>query len=84
MAYSNTITTPSTATATACTPGDVAGPGAHVRIEDLWYRYPGRDVASWTLQGIDLALRARRQGVTHLHAHFASASGRVAYIAAAL
>ncbi|WP_156818503.1 ABC transporter ATP-binding protein [Cyanobium gracile] len=60
MAYSNTITTPSTATATATavTPGDVAGPGAHVRIEDLWYRYPGRDVASWTLQGIDLVLGA--------------------------
>lgn len=36
------------------------------------------------LQGIDLALRARRQGVAHLHAHFASASGRVAYIAAVL
>ncbi|KAF0652603.1 spermidine/putrescine ABC transporter ATPase [Cyanobium sp. Copco_Reservoir_LC18] len=58
MAYSNTITTPSTATATARTPGDGAGPGAHVRIEDLWYRYPGRDVASWTLQGIDLVLGA--------------------------
>lgn len=62
MAYSNTIVTtiatPSTAAATAFTPGDVTGPGAHVRIEDLWYRYPGRDVSAWTLQGIDLALGA--------------------------
>ncbi|WP_286196040.1 ABC transporter ATP-binding protein [Synechococcus sp. CCAP 1479/9] len=62
MAYSNTIVTtivtPSTAAATALTPGDVTGPGAHVRIEDLWYRYPGRDVSTWTLQGIDLVLGA--------------------------
>ncbi|MCP9838497.1 ABC transporter ATP-binding protein [Cyanobium sp. N.Huapi 1H5] len=36
----------------------MTGPGAHVRIEDLWYRYPGRDVSAWTLQGIDLALGA--------------------------
>jgi glycosyltransferase involved in cell wall biosynthesis len=36
------------------------------------------------LQGIDLALRARRLGITHLHAHFASASGRVAHIASVL
>lgn len=36
------------------------------------------------LQGVDLALRARRQGIEHLHAHFASASARVAYVASAL
>jgi len=57
--------TPATAAATpsATAAGTVshageAGPGAHVRIEDLWYRYPGRDVSAWTLQGIDLALVA--------------------------
>ena len=69
IARSNTITKPSAtpataaaalsaaATATAANSGD-AGPGAHVRIEDLWYRYPGRDVSAWTLQGIDLVLGA--------------------------
>ncbi|MBD2549261.1 ABC transporter ATP-binding protein [Microcystis elabens FACHB-917] len=57
--------TPATAAATpsATAAGTVshageAGHGAHVRIEDLWYRYPGRDVSAWTLQGIDLALVA--------------------------
>jgi glycosyltransferase involved in cell wall biosynthesis len=36
------------------------------------------------LQGINLALHARRHGIEHLHAHFASASGRVAHIASTL
>ncbi|WP_254962885.1 MULTISPECIES: ABC transporter ATP-binding protein [unclassified Cyanobium] len=58
MASSTTIASPSaTPAATASTPADVA-PRDHVRIEDLWYRYPGRDVSSWTLKGIDLVLGA--------------------------
>ena len=58
MASSTTIASPSaTSATTASTPADVA-PRNHVRIEDLWYRYPGRDVASWTLKGIDLVLGA--------------------------
>ncbi|WP_254950259.1 MULTISPECIES: ABC transporter ATP-binding protein [unclassified Cyanobium] len=53
-----TIATPSaTPATTVSTPVDVA-PRDHVRIEDLWYRYPGRDVSSWTLKGIELVLGA--------------------------
>jgi len=33
-------------------------------------------------QGLWLALEARRRGITHLHAHFANAAGRVARLAA--
>lgn len=36
------------------------------------------------VQGIDLALRVRRLGIEHLHAHFASSPARVAYVAAVL
>lgn len=36
------------------------------------------------LQGVELALAARAAGITHLHAHFASAQARVARIASAL
>lgn len=36
------------------------------------------------LQGIALAMEVRRRGLNHLHAHFASAPGRVAYIASVL
>jgi len=31
--------------------------GEHVRLHDLWHRYPGAGEAEWTLAGIDLALR---------------------------
>ena len=41
---------------------------------------PGDEVA----QGVELARQARRDSITHLHAHFASLAGRVAWIAAAL
>ena len=30
----------------------------HVRLVDLWYRYPGRDPSGWTLRGIELELGA--------------------------
>lgn len=36
------------------------------------------------VQGMELALRARREGITHLHAHFASLAARVARVASAL
>ena len=26
----------------------------HVRVSDLWYRYPGTAPEAWTLRGIDL------------------------------
>ena len=29
----------------------------HVRVSDLWYRYPGTAPEAWTLRGIDLRLR---------------------------
>ncbi len=65
MASFTTIATPSatpsaTAPTTASSTGDIAGlaPRDHVRIEDLWYRYPGRGAPSWTLRGIDLVLGA--------------------------
>ena len=61
MASLTTIATPSaTPVTTACSTGEITGlvPRDHVRIEDLWYRYPGRDVQSWTLKGIDLVLGA--------------------------
>ncbi|WP_254217229.1 ABC transporter ATP-binding protein [Synechococcus sp. CCY 9618] len=47
-----------TSTAAATPPGDVtAGPRRdHVRLHDLWYRYPGREPSAWTLRGIDLEL----------------------------
>ncbi|MDM7953794.1 MAG: ABC transporter ATP-binding protein [Cyanobium sp. CZS 25K] len=61
MASSITSATPSI-TAAASLSGIGAGAGLcpphHVRIEDLWYRYPGRDVSAWTLKGIDLVLGA--------------------------
>ena len=41
---------------------------------------PGDVVA----QGVELARQARRDSITHLHAHFASLAGRVAWIASAL
>ena len=41
---------------------------------------PGDEVA----QGVELARQARRDSITHLHAHFASLAGRVAWIASAL
>ena len=41
---------------------------------------PADDVA----QGIALALAAREDGITHLHAHFASLAGRTAWIASSL
>ena len=31
-------------------------PHDHVRLQDVWYRYRGRDAAAWTLRGIDLGL----------------------------
>jgi iron(III) transport system ATP-binding protein len=31
--------------------------GDHVRLQDLWHRYPGAGEGEWTLAGIDLALR---------------------------
>jgi glycosyltransferase involved in cell wall biosynthesis len=40
--------------------------------------------ATDALQGIDLAVAARRRGIEHLHAHFASVAARVAYVASAL
>lgn len=40
--------------------------------------------ASDVVQGVDLALRARADGLTHLHAHFANAAARVAHVASAL
>ena len=36
------------------------------------------------IQGIDLAVAATRQGITHLHAHFASLAARVSRVASAL
>ena len=30
---------------------------AHLRLENLWHRYPGSAAEAWTLQGIDLALQ---------------------------
>ncbi|KEF41383.1 MAG: sugar ABC transporter [Cyanobium sp. CACIAM 14] len=41
-------------------PAEASSAGArdHVRLQDLWYRYPGRDVQAWTLRGIDLVLAA--------------------------
>jgi glycosyltransferase involved in cell wall biosynthesis len=36
------------------------------------------------VQGMELAVRARREGITHLHAHFASMAARVARVASAL
>ena len=41
---------------------------------------PGEDVA----QGVALAQQVRADGVTHLHAHFASLAGRTAWIASRL
>ena len=41
---------------------------------------PGDEVA----QGVELARQARRDSITHLHAHFASLAGRVTWIASAL
>lgn len=41
---------------------------------------PGDEV----VQGITLARAVRRDGITHLHAHFASLAGRVAWIASRL
>lgn len=41
---------------------------------------PGEDVA----QGVELARQARRDSITHLHAHFASLAGRVTWVASAL
>lgn len=41
---------------------------------------PADDVA----QGIALALAAREDGITHLHAHFASLAGRMAWLASRL
>ncbi|WP_254991698.1 ABC transporter ATP-binding protein [Cyanobium sp. N5-Cardenillas] len=65
MASSTTIATPAatpaaTAATTASSTGELTGraPRDHVRIDDLWYRYPGRDVSGWTLKGIDLVLGA--------------------------
>ncbi len=61
MASSTTIATPaSTAATTASSTGEITGlaPPDHVRIDDLWYRYPGRDAPAWTLRGIDLVLGA--------------------------
>ncbi|MGA8046330.1 MAG: glycosyltransferase [Dermatophilaceae bacterium] len=40
--------------------------------------------ATDALQGIDLAVAARRHGIEHLHAHFASVAARVAYVASVL
>lgn len=40
--------------------------------------------ASDVVQGIDLALRVQAEGITHLHAHFASLAARVAMVAAGL
>ncbi|HLS41569.1 MAG TPA: glycosyltransferase [Ornithinicoccus sp.] len=39
---------------------------------------------SEAVQGMELAVRARREGITHLHAHFASMAARVARVASAL
>lgn len=36
------------------------------------------------VQGVDLALRARDEGITHLHAHFGSLAARVACVASGL
>jgi glycosyltransferase involved in cell wall biosynthesis len=36
------------------------------------------------VQGVELAVQARRAGITHLHAHFASLAARVARVASAL
>jgi iron(III) transport system ATP-binding protein len=41
--------------ATPAAPDDRDPPQAHVRIEDLWHRYPGSG-GDWVLQGIDLDL----------------------------
>jgi iron(III) transport system ATP-binding protein len=41
--------------ATPAAPDDRDLPQAHVRIEDLWHRYPGSG-GDWVLQGIDLDL----------------------------
>ncbi|WP_226963562.1 glycosyltransferase [Nostocoides sp. F2B08] len=46
--------------------------------------YLARIDATDALQGIDLAIAARRRGIEHLHAHFASVAARVAYVASVL
>ncbi|MDQ3382956.1 MAG: glycosyltransferase [Actinomycetota bacterium] len=40
--------------------------------------------ASEAVQGVELALQARRAGITHLHAHFASMAARVSRVASGL
>lgn len=40
--------------------------------------------ATEAVQGIELAINAHRDGITHLHAHFASMAARVARVAAGL
>ena len=32
-------------------------PRNHVRLDDVWHRYEGREADQWTLRGIDLSLR---------------------------
>lgn len=50
------------------------------RIIPVLASLPGDEVA----QGVELARQARADGITHLHAHFASLAGRVTWIASAL
>lgn len=63
---------------------------AHQELPDFSQRYAAalpllaRMDAPDAIQAIDLALRIRAEGITHLHAHFASLAARVAMAAAAL
>lgn len=63
---------------------------AHAEIPDFANRYAAilplltRLDAGDAAQALDLALRVRKEGITHLHAHFASLAARVACVASAL
>lgn len=63
---------------------------ARTVIPELDHRLPGilpllaRLDPPEAIQGVDLAVRATAQGITHLHAHFGSMAARVARVASAI
>lgn len=58
-------------------------PGLNSRLPDILSLLLDLDPTD-AVQGIDLAVRARQQDITHLHAHFGSMAARVACVASAL